>query len=149
MDSMFDEEDEEDGHGDSKKAIKFIQRIQKIHEVVHDQLEKSQAMYKMRHDKHRMDHCFQVGDQVWLYISKERMEGEGKNLKPIRYGPFKFFEKIEHNAFRLNFPPYMNIYLVVNFDKLKLYEPPMIMDQEENDQIPTIDDFSPKCMTEL
>jgi len=43
----------------------------------------------------------------------------------------------------------MNIYLVVNFDKLKLYEPPMIMDQEENDQIPTIDDFSPKCMTEL
>ena len=50
------------------------------------------------------------GDQVWLHISKERMKGEGKKLKSIRYGPFRIVEKIGHNAFQLNFPPYMHIY---------------------------------------
>ena len=30
-----------------------------------------------------------------------------------------------------------------------LYEPPMIMYLEENVQIPTVDDFSPECMTDL
>jgi len=49
-----------------------------------------------------MEHSFQVGDQVWLYISKGRMQGEGKNIKPIRYGPFKILEKIGENAFHLD-----------------------------------------------
>ena len=43
----------------------------------------------------------------------------------------------------------MQIYSVVNVDKLKLYEPPMIMDEDESAQVPSIDDFSPECMTEL
>jgi hypothetical protein len=51
--------------------------------MVQEQLEKSQAKYKTRHDKHLVDHSFQVGDEVWLYISKERLKGEGKKLKPI------------------------------------------------------------------
>jgi hypothetical protein len=59
---------------------------------------------------HRVDHQFKAGDQVWLYINKERMQGEGKKLKPIRYGPFKILDKIGTNAFRLELPPYMQIY---------------------------------------
>jgi len=149
MDFRFSKEAKEGGHGDVDKAIKFIQRIQKIHEVVQDQLEKTRAKYKMRHDKHRMEHHLQVGDQLWQYISKERMKGEGEKLKHIKYGPFKIVEKIGHNAFLLNLPPYMHIYSVVNVENLKLYEPPMIMDPEENAQIPTVDDFSPECFTEL
>jgi hypothetical protein len=35
------------------------------------------------------------------------------------------------NAFRLDLPPYMHIYSVVNVEKLKLFYPPMIMDQDE------------------
>jgi len=34
-------------------------------------------------------------------------------------------------------------------ENLKLYEPPMIMDPEEDTQIPTIDDLAPKYMNEL
>jgi hypothetical protein len=49
--------------------------------------------------KHQVDHHFQVGDQVWLYISKEHLKGEGKNIKPIRYGPFKILENIGDNDF--------------------------------------------------
>ena len=59
------------------------------------------------------------------------MQGEGKKLKPIRYGPFKILEKIGENAFRLDFPTYMQIYLVVNAEHLRLYEPSLIKDPEE------------------
>ena len=96
-----------------------------------------------------MDHHFKVGDQVWLYISKERLKGEGKNFKSIGYGPFDIVEKIGDNGFRLDLPPYMHIYSVVNVDKLKLYEPLMIIDEDESAQVPSVDDFAPECMAEL
>ena len=75
-----------------------------------------------------MDHQFQVGDEVWLYISKERLQGEGKKLKPICYGPFKILEKIGNNAFKLDLSSYMQIYSVVNVENLLLYESPLIED---------------------
>ena len=53
-------------------------------------------------------------------------------MKPIRYGPFNILEKIVNNAFILDFHPYMKIYVVVNVEKLKLYEPPLIEYQEDN-----------------
>ena len=64
-----------DRHSGVDRATRFIEQIQEIHEGVQGQLEKSQAKYKARHDKHRMEHSFQVGDQVWLYINKDRMQG--------------------------------------------------------------------------
>ena len=106
-------------------------------------MEKSQFKYKDRHDKHRVDHHFQVSDQVWLHINKDRMKGEGKKIIPIRYGPFKILENIGTNAFHLDLPAYMQMYSVVNVDNLKLYEPPMIMDEDESIQVPTVDDFAP------
>ena len=77
------------------------------------------------------------------------MQGEGKNLKPIHYGPFKILEKIGTNAFKLDFPPYMQIYSVINVDNLRLFEHPLIDDQGENFQLPPIDDFSPEYLDEL
>src|SRR6266849_4890222 len=77
------------------------------------------------------------------------MKGEGKQLKPIRYGPFEILEKIGTNSFRFNLPPYMQIYSVVNVENLKLYEPPMIMDEEINIHIPSVDDLAPEYMREL
>ena len=53
--------------------MKFIERIQLVHQAVQEQLEKSQAKYKVRHDKHRVDHHFQIGDKVWLTINKDRL----------------------------------------------------------------------------
>ena len=120
-----------------------------VHQAFQEQLEKSQAKYKVRHDKHRVDHHFQIGDKVWLTINKDRLKGEGKKLKLIRYGPFTILDKIGINAFRLNLPPYMQIYLVVNVENLKLYEPPMIVDEDENVQVPSVDDFAPEYLNEL
>jgi hypothetical protein len=38
---------------------------------------------------------------------------------------------------------------VINVESLKLYEPPMIMDEEESIQISTVDDFSPEYLDKL
>jgi hypothetical protein len=112
-------------------------------------LEKIQEKYKSRHEKHKVDHQFQVGDRVWLHINKERLKGQGKKLKPIRYGPFTILEKSGTNAFHLDLPPYMHIYSIVNVENLKLFEPPMIIDQDEEVSIPSLDDFSPEYLDEL
>ncbi|XP_059068253.1 uncharacterized protein LOC131858820 [Cryptomeria japonica] len=77
------------------------------------------------------------------------MQVEGRKLKPIRYGPFEILEKIGTNAFCLNLPPYMQIYSVVNVENLKLYEPPMILDEDTDIQVPLVDDLSPEYMSEL
>ncbi|XP_059064203.1 uncharacterized protein LOC131856428 [Cryptomeria japonica] len=77
------------------------------------------------------------------------MQGEGRKLKPIRYGPFEILEKIGTNAFHLNLLPYIQIYSVVNVENLKLYEPPMIFNEEANIQVPLVDDLAPEYMSEL
>jgi len=96
-----------------------------------------------------MEHSFQVGDQVWLYISKDRMQGEGKKLKPISYGPFNILEKTGENDFHLDLPAYMHIYSVVNADFLRLFKPSLIEDPKEQSQLPSIDDLLPKYLNEL
>ena len=73
------------------------------------------------------------------------MQGEGKKIKPIRYGPLKILDKIGTNAFRLELP---QIYSVVNVGNLRLYEPPMIEDQGNNVQTPSIEDFATEYMNE-
>ena len=96
-----------------------------------------------RHDKHIVDHKFQEGDEVWLHISKERMQGEGQKLKPILYGPFNIIKQVGNNALQLDLPSYIQMYSVVNVEKLRLYEPPSINDPVSDVQIPSIEDFSP------
>jgi len=59
------------------------------------------------------------------------MQGEGKKLKPFRYGPFRILEKVGENAFHLELPTYMHIYSVVNADYLRLLEPSMVEDPKE------------------
>jgi hypothetical protein len=77
------------------------------------------------------------------------MKSEGKKIRPIRYGPFKILENIGTNAFHLDLPAYMEMHSMVNFENLKPCEPPMIMDEDESIQVPTIDDFYPDYLEEL
>jgi hypothetical protein len=65
------------------------------------------------------------------------------------YGLFKFLEKIGGNDFWLELPPYIHMHSVVNVENLKLYEPPMMIDQGENVQVPFIDDFALEYLNEL
>jgi hypothetical protein len=77
------------------------------------------------------------------------LKGEGKKLKPILYGPLTILEKSDTNSFCLDLPPYMHIYSIVNIENLKIFEPPMIMDQDEEASIPLVDELEPECLDEL
>ncbi|CAL8998775.1 unnamed protein product [Prunus brigantina] len=114
----------------------------KIHTEVEAQLKRSQQRYKARHDKHRVPCNFKEGDLVWLHLGKEWLTGEGKKLKPIRYGPFKIIKQIGDNAFQLELPPYMHMYSVINAENLKLFEPSLLDDDlEEDTRLPSVDDL--------
>ncbi|KAA8518207.1 hypothetical protein F0562_015681 [Nyssa sinensis] len=119
-----------------------------VHQEVEQQLIRAQQKYKMRHDKHRIQGNFQEGDLVWLHLGKERLRGEGKKLKPIRYGPFKVLQRIGENACQLDLPIYMEMYSVVNVEKLKLFEPSML-DGEPQETLPSIDDLVVERETSL
>ena len=41
------------------------------------------------------------------------------------------------------------MYSIVKLENLKLYDSPMIMDQEDNVHVPYVDDFEPKYIDEL
>jgi hypothetical protein len=57
-------------------------------------------------------------------------------------------EKVGDNSYKLNLPPYMCIYSVVNVENLKLYEPSML-DQEEEQVLPSIEDLALDAQEEL
>ena len=73
-----------------------------------------------------------------MHISKERMQGEGKKLKPTSYVPFKVIKQVGNNAFQLDLPSYMKMYSIVNVENLRLYETPLIDDQGSDIQLPSI-----------
>ena len=62
LDFVFGKDTVKCGQVDADKAQKFIQQIQLIHQAMQEQLESSQVKYKERHEKHRVDHHFQIGD---------------------------------------------------------------------------------------
>ena len=57
--------------GNMDKAKEFIKWLQMVHQTVQDQLEKSNEKCKARHEKHCVDHKFQVSDE-WIKIGKVR-----------------------------------------------------------------------------
>ncbi|KAL6134086.1 hypothetical protein ACLB2K_066319 [Fragaria x ananassa] len=144
FDMVFTAGDSHHGKGESDKlrAQWFLEKISQIHATVEAQLRKSQAKYKAKHDKHRVPCNFGVGDLVWLKLSKERLKGEGKKIKPLRYGPFRILEQIGDNAFKLNLPPYLGMYSVINAEYLKLFEPPLLNDDGDNKTVlPSVEDL--------
>ncbi|KAI5317154.1 hypothetical protein L3X38_036861 [Prunus dulcis] len=114
----------------------------KIHTEVEAQLQCSQQRYKAFHDKHRVLYNFKEGDPVWLHLGKERLMGEGKKLKPIRYGPFKIVKQMSDNGFQLELPPYMHMHSIINAKNLKLFEPSLLdNDPDEDNRLPSVDDL--------
>jgi hypothetical protein len=53
---MYGRDTDENEERREDQDHKFIHRIQQVHQVVREELEKIQAQYKSQHDKHRVDH---------------------------------------------------------------------------------------------
>jgi hypothetical protein len=135
--------------GDALKEGKIVEKIKQIHLQVQETLNNSYEKYKARHDQHIIEFkTFKVRDKVWSQLNKERQWGLGKNIKALRYIPFGILKKVGDNTYRLSIPPYMRIYSVVNVENLKLYENSML-DQEEEQVLPCIEDLAPDAHAEL
>jgi hypothetical protein len=79
----------EDLTRDALKDIeKIVENIRQVHLQVQETLNKSHEKYKARHDQHRIDIPFIVGDRVWLQLNKERLHDRGKKIKALWYVPF-------------------------------------------------------------
>ena len=83
-------------------------------------------------------------NRVWFHLNKKSLQGLDKKIKALWYGLFKVFEKVGDNSYKLSLPPYMCIYLVVNVENLKLFEP-FMLDQELEKVLPSIEGLAPKA----
>ena len=57
-------------------------------------------------------------------------------------------DNIGDNAYQLSLPPYMCIYSIINVENLKLYEPSML-DQEEEQVLPSVEDLAPNHQVDI
>ena len=89
-------------------------------------LQQDNVKSKAWHDKHCIPHSFQIGDQVWLHLKKERFTGPYIKLNPLRYGLYSILKKIWENDFQLNIPSLLGLYPIFNVDLLWPYHAPLL-----------------------
>lgn len=76
------------------------------------------------------------------------LQGHGKKMKDLQYGPFEIQQKVGDNTYILSLWPYACIYSMVNVENFQLYEPPML-DEEGEHFLPSIENLSPNSQRKL
>jgi len=100
-----------------------VEEIQKIHELVRDKIEKTNASYQAQANKHKEKVVFQTGDLVWIHLRKERFPSKRKNkLMPRADSPFKVLEKINDNAYKVDLPGDYGVSSTFNVADLSAYQ---------------------------
>jgi transposase InsO family protein len=99
-----------------------VSLLQDIHEQVHLNLQDNISKYKASYDKKHRQVLFELGDLVWVTLTKERLPPElhGK-LAPKRIGPCAVTDIINSNAYRVQLPPQFKTSNVFNVKHLERY----------------------------
>lgn len=106
-------------HGD---ASSFVESLAQVHAATHARLESSTTKYKQAADKHRQRLVFDIGDFVWVYLTRDRLPAQAYNkLKSEKIGPVEVLERINDNAYRLRLPDDINTSDVFNVKYLSHY----------------------------
>ena len=106
----------------SKTAETHAHNLQEIHEQVRQNLEKSYERYKSYVDKKRRHINFEIGELVWVYLSRDRYpKGDYNKLTRRKFGPYRVLEKFGENAYRVELPDDMHISNVFNVRHLHKY----------------------------
>ena len=93
-----------------------------IHKQVSANLQVAYDKYKSFADRHKREVSFQIGDQVWVYLSKDRYpQGEYNKLKPKKLGPCTILDKFGDNAYRVELPDGWQIHDTFNVKHLQPY----------------------------
>lgn len=104
-------------------AAARVEEIQRIHELVRSKIEKTNASYQAQANKHKKKVVFQPGDLIWIHLRKERFPSKRKNkLMPRVDGPFEVLEKINDNAYKIDFPGDYGVSATFNVADLSAYQ---------------------------
>ncbi|XP_040369473.1 uncharacterized protein LOC121051317 [Rosa chinensis] len=119
--------------GASVAAESMAKDVQFVRESIKAKLEQTNAKYKAAADKHRRVKVFREGDDVMVFLRKERFPvGTYNKLKPRKYGPFKVVKKINDNAYAVALPDSMGISNTFNVADLHEFREDEALYPEEN-----------------
>ncbi|PRQ42826.1 putative nucleotidyltransferase, Ribonuclease H [Rosa chinensis] len=119
--------------GVSVAADSMARDVQAVRDEVKAKLEATNAKNKAAADKHRRVKLFQEGDDVMVFLRKERFPvGTYNKLKPRKYGPFKVLRKINDNAYVVALPDSMGISNTFNVADLHEFREDEVLYPYEN-----------------
>ena len=97
---------------------------QNTKDEVKAKIEKANAKYKATANKQRNQQLFEVGDQVMIFLRKERIPiGIYKKLQPRKYGAYMIVFKINDNVYFNELSESMFISKTFNVADLFLFHP--------------------------
>ncbi|KAE8701689.1 hypothetical protein F3Y22_tig00110515pilonHSYRG00071 [Hibiscus syriacus] len=103
----------------SPKENEMAKYLRGIHGQVKHTIHESNTKYKTRVDSHRRQVLFDVGDFVWVVLTRDRfLVGEYNKLKDRKIRPYEVVQKINDNAYRLRLPSHLKTSDVFNVKHL-------------------------------